>query len=336
MIERNVALEARLIDDLLDHTKIVNGKLTIRPQLCDAHSLIALVLEMVRGDAGQRQVAIHLDLAAGRSFLRGDPARLQQVFWNLLRNAVKFSRSGGAVSVRSYDSPRCTREDEDGSAICIEVMDQGVGFDPAVTEAIFRPFEQAASGHRFGGLGLGLAIARGIVEIHGGKIYGKSDGVGKGAAFTVELPAASRRVAEKAAPVTVEHPGKVESTGNMPPLRLLLVEDHEPTMHVITRLLTRGGHKIVAAGSVEEARAAAAREPFDLVISDLGLPDGTGVELMRHLRDAHGLRGIALSGYGTEEDLLQSGEAGFVEHLVKPIDFNDLRRALREFVAMRG
>jgi CheY-like chemotaxis protein len=128
----------------------------------------------------------------------------------------------------------------------------------------------------------------------------------------------------------------MENAGNIPPLRLLLVEDHEPTMQVITRLLKRAGHQIVGSGSIEEARPAAAREAFDLVISDLGLPDGTGVELMRHLRDTYGLRGIALSGYGTEEDLHRSGEAGFIEHLVKPIDFNDLRRALREFVAMKS
>ena len=334
MIERNIALEARLIDDLLDITRIINGKLAVRAEPCDAHSLIGLVVEMIRSDAQEKRIAIHLDLAARHSQITGDPARLQQVFWNLLRNAVKFSPEGGNVRIRSLDPP-CIGDMEVESRVCIEVSDDGVGFEADAATVIFQPFEQGASGHRFGGLGLGLAIARAIVDIHGGTVRAKSPGPGQGATFTVELPGATRPLAAATRLSGGENPGRGSGLERDAPMRLLLVEDHEPTMQVLTRLLTRAGHHTVAAQSLAEARAAAAKETFDAVISDLGLPDGTGVELMQNLKAAHGLRGIALSGYGTDEDLRRSEAAGFVVHLVKPVDFNDLRRALREFVRAR-
>ncbi len=155
MIERNIALEARLIDDLLDLTRIVNGKLTLRAEPCDVHSLLGLVVEMVRSDALEKQIAIQLELGARRSHLTGDPARLQQVFWNLLRNAVKFTPAGGRISVRSFDGA-CASGRDDEARICIEVRDSGVGFEPAAAARIFEPFEQAGSGRRFGGIGAGV------------------------------------------------------------------------------------------------------------------------------------------------------------------------------------
>jgi CheY-like chemotaxis protein len=319
---------------LLDITRIINGKLAVRAEPCDAHSLIGLVVEMIRSDAQEKRIAIHLDLAARHSQITGDPARLQQVFWNLLRNAVKFSPEGGNVRIRSLDPP-CIGDMEVESRVCIEVSDDGVGFEADAATVIFQPFEQGASGHRFGGLGLGLAIARAIVDIHGGTVRAKSPGPGQGATFTVELPGATRPLAAATRLSGGENPGRGSGLERDAPMRLLLVEDHEPTMQVLTRLLTRAGHHTVAAQSLAEARAAAAKETFDAVISDLGLPDGTGVELMQNLKAAHGLRGIALSGYGTDEDLRRSEAAGFVVHLVKPVDFNDLRRALREFVRAR-
>ncbi len=324
MIERNVALEARLIDDLLDISKIANGKLTMRSQLCDAHALISMVVEMVRSDAQKKQIRFHLGLNARVSSLKGDPARLQQVFWNLLRNAVKFSPAGGQVSVRSFD------EQGGGDAsICIEVADEGVGFEQSTADTLFQPFEQGKSGPLFGGLGLGLAIARGVVELHGGKIGGRSDGTGRGAIFTVSLPVYEAPAGECASPENDAAANARSAVPEAPPMRLLLVEDHEPTMLVLSRLLTRAGHRVVTAGTVKGALEAAAGETFDLVISDIGLPDGTGMHLMQQLCDMYGLRGIALTGYGTDEDLRQTVAAGFVAHLVKPVDFEDLRGVLR-------
>ncbi len=333
MIERNIALEARLIDDLLDLTRIAKGKLTLREEFCDAHSLIGLVVEIVRDEAQSKPVALQLDLAARRTGLRGDPARLQQVFWNLLRNAIKFTPTGGRVSIRTRD--------ETDERLRIEVSDTGIGLAPDALESIFRPFEQAGreGDHRFGGLGLGLAIARAIVDLHGGTVRAESDGTGCGATFIVELPRAGEQATGVVAARTGDSgndasAGTADETGPAAALRLLLVEDHEPTLAVLRRLLVRAGHQVVTAGSVAAAVAAAEAGQFEVVISDLGLPDGTGLEVITKLRALQPrLRGIALSGYGMEEDLRRSVEAGFTTHLVKPVDFNQLRRALREVSA---
>lgn len=333
MIERNVALEARLIDDLLDLTRIVRGKLTLHAEQCDMNSLIGLVVEIVREEAFEKQITIELDLAAQHSSLMGDPARLQQVFWNLLRNAVKFTPHGGQVRILSRNVGT------DGNKhVCIDVKDNGIGLDAAAMDRIFEPFEQASASqeHKFGGLGLGLAIARAIVDLHQGAIYARSEGRGCGSTFTVDLPGAT--VSPLPPPLVTKgldgamlHDGANQESE--PKMRLLVVEDHAPTMQVLTRLLRRAGHHVITAGLLADARAAAAAHSFDAVISDLGLPDGTGIELMAELRARYGLRGVMLSGYGMEEDLRRSREAGFIAHLVKPIDVKELRRALKQLAA---
>ncbi|MDB6075223.1 MAG: DNA-binding response regulator, OmpR family, containings and winged-helix, partial [Verrucomicrobiaceae bacterium] len=328
MIERNVALEARLIDDLLDLTRIVRGKLTLHAEPCDMNSLIGLVVEIVRDEAFEKRILIEVDLAAAHSSLMGDPARLQQVFWNLLRNAVKFTPPGGLVRIRSVNVGEGKNEH-----VCISVKDNGIGLDATTMERIFEPFEQASSGqgHRFGGLGLGLAIARAIVDLHHGSIRAESEGRGLGSTFTVDLPGATTsQLPAPPAPQIIPgtDDGAVQQTEAK--MRLLVVEDHEPTMQVLTRLLRREGHEVMSASRVADAREVAAQNTFDAVISDLGLPDGTGIELMEELRQKYGLRGIMLSGYGMEEDMRRSREAGFIAHLVKPIDVNELRRGLRQ------
>ncbi|HEV7402596.1 MAG TPA: ATP-binding protein [Chthoniobacteraceae bacterium] len=324
MIERNVALEARLIDDLLDLTRITRGKLALRAEPCDVHALIGLVVEVLGEEAREKQLALELELDAGRPGLTGDPARLQQIFWNLLRNAVKFTPAGGRIWIRSRNAGDAE------PTICIDVSDTGIGFEPSAKQRIFQPFEQAAPGpeHRFGGLGLGLAIAQAIVDLHHGTITAESPGPGQGATFSVCFPGAAALPA--AAPASAG-PAAVrpDEFALDRPLRLLLVEDHLPTLEVLTRLLTRAGHHIVGASTLADARAAVERERFDAILSDLGLPDGTGLDLMRELRAQYGLRGVALSGYGMEEDLARSREAGFIAHLIKPVDVSELRRALR-------
>lgn len=321
IIERNIALEARLIDDLLDLTRISRGKLQLREEICDMHSLIGLAADIVRDEAQSKPVALILQLAAERVSLNGDPARLQQVVWNLLRNAIKFTPGGGQITIRSQDLP-------DGH-LGIEISDTGVGIAPGALESIFHPFEQVSQEveHRFGGLGLGLAIARAIVDMHGGSVRAESEGLGRGATFILHLPGATRGL-PGIFPATVDA-GFLPHLAE-PSLRVLLVEDHEPTLAVLSRLLTRSGHRVVSAGSIAEAVAAAKTSPFDLLVSDLGLPDGTGIEGIAKLRAVQpGLRGIALSGYGMEDDLQRSSQAGFSLHLTKPVDYEQLRRALR-------
>lgn len=329
MIVRNVGLEARLIDDLLDLTRIARGKLALRAEPCDLHSLLGNVVQIVREDAREKRVDLALELAAHRSHLTGDPARLQQVFWNLLRNAVKFTPAGGHIRLSSHDGA-CSNGDEKEGRFCVTVSDDGIGFNPAAAARLFQPFEQDGANNA-GGLGLGLAIAHAIVELHGGEIHGESPGRGHGATFTVELPGAI------ATPAAETRDGRLAlaETPHEAPMRLLLVEDHAATLEVLSRLLQKAGHLVTTATTVADARTAAASERFDAVISDLGLPDGTGIELMEHLRATHGLTGIALSGYGMEEDLRRSREAGFATHLVKPVDVSELHRALRVLASHR-
>jgi signal transduction histidine kinase/ActR/RegA family two-component response regulator len=336
MMERNIALEARLIDDLLDLTKISHGKLPFHPQTCDAHYLIGRAIEIIQDDALAKNITIERTFEARHYGLMGDPARIQQVMWNVLRNAVKFTPRSGRIYVRTRDKP----SGNDGTSLRIEVSDSGIGIDPARLERIFLPFDQGglASSHRFGGVGLGLAIARAVVDLHGGWISAQSGGLNHGTTFTVELPGA------------VEPPTGVEdlvpsffdrsSPGALPPqeiapaavpLRLLLVEDHESTRQTLSRMLQRDGHRVVTAATIAEAVNAAAAAKFDLVISDLGLPDGSGTDLMEKLRDTYNLRGIALSGYGASEDLARSHDAGFAAHLIKPVAIAELRRVIASF-----
>lgn len=334
MMERNISLEARLIDDLLDLTSIARGKLTLRAEPCDAHSLISLAVDIVRSDAQSKGLKLDRDFLAAHSGLIADPARFQQVIWNLLRNAVKFTPRDGRISIRTRDET-----DAQGKRwLRIEVSDTGIGIDPDSLEQIFLPFEQAtATGdHRFGGVGLGLSIAKAIVGLHGGRILAKSEGAQRGSTFVVEFP-------EAVPPPSGLAPAAAEGTANptpttgdshkeIRPLRLLMVEDHAATLEALTNLLVRDGHHVTAASTVADALAAAETNTFDLVISDLGLPDGTGIQLMEQLRDRYQLKGIALSGYGMEEDLIRCREAGFVTHLVKPVRFADLRRVMGNVV----
>jgi nitrogen-specific signal transduction histidine kinase/ActR/RegA family two-component response regulator len=325
MMERNIALEARLIDDLLDLTRITRGKLPLRTEPCDAHSLLSHAIDIVREEARAKNIALVLDLAAQRFGIIGDPARLQQVFWNLLKNAVKFTPAGGRIEIK-------TRDDRAKDRLTIEVIDTGLGFAPDAADRIFRPFEQAGrdDDHRLGGLGLGLAIARAIVDLHGGIIRAGSRGIGLGATFTVELPGPAPAPHGMLTAHAQESAESAESATGAP-RRILLVEDHEPTLAVLHRLLTRAGHEVIPAQNIAAALAAVENHSFHILISDLGLPDGTGVELISALRARHPpFQAIALSGYGMEADLLRTREAGFAAHLVKPIDFDQLRHALQK------
>lgn len=317
MMERNITLEARLIDDLLDLTRIANGKLGIDPVPSDIHELLAHSEEIVRSEGFGKQVALRLDLHADHHHTMGDPARLQQVFWNLLKNALKFTPTGGTVTV--------TTRNEGAEQMTIRVTDTGIGIAPEALPHIFNAFEQGGRDpRRFGGLGLGLAISKAIVELHEGTIATFSEGQGKGAVFTVTLRL-----------ITPEAVGRLHqpapAAAGLQPLRLLLVEDHAATREALTVLLTRDGHRVTTAECGRDALAAADAERFDLVISDLGLPDGSGLDFMRQLRRRHPVPGIMLSGYGSEEDQRQSRDAGFFAHLVKPVRIGLLRDLLAKF-----
>ena len=334
MIRRNVGLEAKLIDDLLDLTRVARGKLELHRERVDVHAALQhAVRSCYNADGLEKRLTVRVDLAARACHVRADASRLEQVFFNLLRNAVKFTPEGGSVAVRTRDASDQT--------LSIEITDSGVGIDPDVLPRLFNAFEQGdrAVTRHFGGLGLGLAICKAIVDLHGGSIRAHSDGPNRGATFVVELPtapapAASEETPQSKPPMAASTASAGGSLTRHVPPRLLLVEDHQTTAAMMARLFTRLGYDVKSAGDVATALSLAGRHQFDLVISDLGLPDGSGLDLMRHLRDRHGLRGIALSGFGMEEDLAQSKAAGFTEHLVKPISFDKLElsihRVMRE------
>lgn len=329
IIEKNALLEARLIDDLLDLTRIEHGKLRLEMLAFDVHTALKDAMDNVSSDAADRKIAMHFELAATSSTITGDSARLQQVFWNVLKNSVKFTPVGGEVWVN-------TRCDGVANEVVIEIRDNGIGMAEHEVSRVFGAFSQGDhaeqnSGHRFGGLGLGLAISRKLVELHGGRIQAASLGKEQGSTFTIFLPLlpathqlrGSMRGGDQDSTTCVNH--EIASTFVR---RILLVEDHEPTRAPLARLLTRRGYEVVAAGSSSTALEEAAKARFDLVLSDIGLPDGDGFELMSKLRELYGMKGIALTGYGMEEDVLRSGTSGFIAHLTKPISVLVLDRAL--------
>ena len=323
MIRRNVELEARLIDDLLDLTRIAKGKLKLVVSSVDVHSALASALDICRNDVSAKGLHVLLDLAAPARFVAGDPARLQQVLWNLIKNAVKFTPAGGRISVRTSNTP----DDAGGRALLVSVADTGVGIDPDVLPKVFDAFEQGDPSvtRRFGGLGLGLAISKALVDLHGGRLSAASPGKGLGATFTVELPTAAAPGAGGTRPA-----GKA---GDGRSLRILMVDDHEDTARALSRLLERLGHRVRTAGSVAAAVTAADAERFDLLVSDIGLPDGSGLDVIRRVSRMYPVRGIALSGFGMDEDVRRSREAGFFSHITKPINFQTLQDAIRDVMA---
>lgn len=324
VIRRNVELEARLIDDLLDLTRISRGKLRMDRRALDLSTLLSNVIDICRPDVRAKGIRLQYGVKGRGSgvgdgpaatgepvVVMGDAARLHQVFWNLLKNAVKFTPEGGLVSVELH------REMPDGGRggeAVVKVSDTGIGIPASLLPRVFDAFMQGEhDARRFGGLGLGLAIARALVELHGGKLTASSGGDRQGATFEVRLPLST--TADHSIAVSRSDAGVAG-----PSLRILLVEDHADTARVLQRLLKHYGHVPTTVSTVAQALAVLrAGEKFDLMVSDIGLPDGSGYDLMRQSTGLHP-PAIALSGFGMDDDIQRSREVGFVEHLTKPVD----------------
>ncbi len=294
----------------------------------DVHAVLNEALTTVRSELEQKQIALALDLAADHPMVKGDSVRLQQVFWNVLKNAVKFTPKAGKVSVG-------TRTQADGGELIVTITDSGIGLTSDELAGIFKAFAQGehardGGSHRFGGLGLGLAISQMLVESHWGSISAASEGRGKGSTFVIKLPLLLES-ANNTQQVSAGIHSKPRSQENLraEAIQVLLVEDHESTRTTLAHLLARRQYQVKTAATVTEARKLAAQQKFHLVISDIGLPDGNGFDLMSELRarDAD-LQGIALTGYGMEEDIARSQSAGFARHLTKPIRVQALDAAL--------
>ena len=332
IIKRNVDLEARLIDDLLDITRITRGKLELRKEVVDLHQQIHEAVDTCCGsEIQQKNISVSIHTDAARHHVFGDPARLQQVLWNLIKNAVKFTPERGRIEIKTSNvssgstPPTAGNTQHSPDRIIIEVKDTGIGIEPEALPKIFNAFEQAGRKitREFGGLGLGLAICRALVEMHGGAIRAQSAGHNQGATFIVELPLASV-ASQRNGNGQPSAPTQVPDRG----VCILLVEDHTDTARAMTTLLHRRGYDVRRAASMAEALKAADTTDFDVLVSDIGLPDGSGLELMRQLLTRRPVKGIALSGFGMEEDVNKSRQAGFSEHLTKPIDFKQLEAAI--------
>ena len=326
MIGRNAELEARLIDDLLDLTRIARGKFELQRQALDYHELLATVLQSSRSELLAKGLTMETHLDAPEHFGSADGGRLQQVFWNLIRNAIKFTPRGGRVAVSS-DNP------EPGAfRVCIRDTGKGIGSD--LLDRIFEPFVQGDStAVRAGaGLGLGLSIAKTLVDEHGGTITATSDGEGHGACFEVRLATTPDR--PMARPTRGAAAGA--SSGARSPVSVLLVEDDLDTAEAMRDLLSEAGFDVQLAGGVAEADTTFRRHPADVLVSDVGLPDGSGLEVLSRLRALRpSLPGIVLSGYGMEQDVAASRANGFAEHFIKPVNLDRLIAAIDRLAGAR-
>jgi PAS domain S-box-containing protein len=326
-LRRCVELEARLIDDLLDLTRIIRGKLALNLEVVNVHSLLEAVVDMYRSELDAKSIRYVTALSAAQHFASADPGRLQQVFWNILKNAVKFTPAGGTIDISSANAD---------DRLQIRFTDSGVGMTNDNLRRIFKPLEQGSEEivRRYGGLGLGLSLSKAFVEAQGGSISASSLGPGTGSTFTISIPTTEASQSRQA--------GEPPRSSRREPapnslLRILLVEDHEDTARVLSRLLQRLGHTVRIAGTLAEG-VAAAQEPFDLLISDIGLPDGTGYDLIRRLRQdgKANFPAVALTGFGMEDDIAMSREAGFTDHLTKPVNFQRLQLMVQKIAESRS
>lgn len=315
MARRNIETEAGLVDDLLDLTRVSGGKVTLHFESVNAHEALRQCLAGVQRGIDEKSIKVTFNLKAKNYFVWADPRRLQQVFFNLLSNAVKFTPHGGEITLRSSDADDKLR---------IQIADSGEGIEPTMVAKIFRAFEQAPESRRFGGLGLGLSIVKSLLTMHGGTVIAESPGRGRGSVFTVEL-------------VTAESPASFKKSrrGDQLPVtyRLLLVEDHADTLSALTTLLKRKGYTVTPAASVAEALLAAESDTFDLLLSDMGLPDGSGSDIMKYLKTRGNVRGIALTGFGQDEDISNARSAGFDTHITKPIKIQVLHETILKTMA---
>jgi PAS domain S-box-containing protein len=315
-IWRNVQLESHLIDDLLDVTRITRGKIEVHHATVDVHRLANDAVQIMEKDILEKQIELAIDLSAPNHHIWADPVRIQQVFWNLLNNAVKFTPKGGDIAIRSSN---------DGGQFVFEISDTGIGIEPERQSRIFEAFHQGERSitRRFGGLGLGLTISKTLLDLHGGTITVHSQGKDRGTTFRVFLDLLREPLVAPA-----DEAGRDVTTSRS--LRLLLVDDHSDTRAVLSRLLTRFGHQMTTSDSAQGALKLLESDRFDVLISDIGLPDGNGYDLVREAKRRQSLKAVALSGFGTEADVRRSLEAGFDYHVTKPVDINGLRSLLQK------
>ncbi|MBD2080437.1 PAS domain-containing protein [Leptolyngbya sp. FACHB-17] len=308
-IERNAQQQAQLIDDLLDISRVLRNKLVLTVELIDLAGIVANALETIQLVAEAKSIHVEASLAVHVGAIRGDAGRLQQIVGNLLSNAVKFTPEGGRIQVQLTQR---------GGYAQLQVIDTGKGIAPEFLPHLFEAFRQEdnTTTRQFGGLGLGLAIVQELVELHGGTVRADSPGVGQGATFTVRLPIASAQLTNPA-PALPNH-----QDGDLSGVRIFVVDDIQDSREFVAFVLQQAGAIVTMASSAQAALDQIREANPDVIISDIGMPDINGYELLQRIRQDFALstRAIALTAYATENDQQQALESGFDRHLAKPID----------------
>jgi len=336
VIERNCKAQARLIDDMLDLSRIISGKLRLEIVSCELVQVIAAAIASVRPAAQARHMSIEADLDSGASSALCDPYRMQQVVWNLLVNAVKFAPQGTKVLVTLAGSPSGAR---------IQVIDEGQGISPELLPHVFDRFRQAdgSTRRKLGGLGLGLSIVKHIIEGHGGTVQAQSDGEGLGATFTINLPISALPVGPEVG--LARTAAGAAATPDMSPVRLdrlrvLVVDDEADVRRLLIKTLGDAGAVVTAAGSVAEAMAALPSSNPHVLVSDIAMPDRDGYDFIRQVRGLGmtpaALPAAALSAFANNEDRRRALSAGFQVHVAKPIDPHALTAVIAALAGNAG
>jgi PAS domain S-box-containing protein len=329
IVARNTRLQAQLISDLLDISRIVAGKLQLDTRSVDLRSIVGQAIETLEEDAHGKGVDVVQLLDDGASLVSGDPSRLQQIVWNLLSNAIKFTPRGGRVQVNLRYQ---------GKDAVVEVADNGAGIRPDFLPFVFDRFHQAdlSITRRYGGLGLGLSIVKHLVELHGGAVRAASHGEGQGATFTVTLPVIADATEHERRRV----PRDVDTIVALDAIRLLVVEDEADTMEFLRRLLATHGATVFTAANAGEALWVVRNESPDLLISDIGLPETDGYALIQRVRreqpPGRDIPAIALTAYARSEDRTRALRAGYQAHIAKPVEPNELLAMVASFVELTG
>jgi CheY-like chemotaxis protein len=301
-----------LIDDLLDTSRIATGKLQFEPRPIDLNVVVKAAIDTVLAMAASRKIDLSIRLEGATLVTLGEPVRLQQIAWNLVSNAIKFTDPGGKVTVIT---------ESDGLEARLTVSDTGIGIEPDFLPHVFDRFRQAdgSTSRRHGGLGLGLAIADALAKMHGGRLEAQSEGVGKGSSFTFRIGLVA---AETVAPEETESKPR-----SLKDLSILIVEDSQDTLTLLSAMFSREGAKVVQAASAREALDAASANPPDIIISDIGMPDVDGYEFLQQLKQIPGMDGVpavAISGYASDEDRRKALSVGYLALMPKPINVDAL------------
>jgi PAS domain S-box-containing protein len=326
LIRRNAQNLVRLINDLLDLNHIAKGAVQLNLERVDAHQVIGFAVTNLESQRKSKAINVHLDLQAQHRYIQADPVKFEQIISNLVSNALKFTPECGDVAIATRNKANWQ--------FSVEVKDNGIGMPASALARIFSPFVQGDSSihPRFGGLGLGLAISRSLIEAHGGTLEAASAGLHRGAKFTARFKVDDSLFGEKLE--IYESKRIADNIDNLAPfpagLRILLVEDNEDARFCVGALLESEGYDVLTAGDMRTALELNLKHVFDLLITDVGLPDGSGRDLLQKMRITRPeLEGIAITGYGTPQDILKTRAAGYLAHLVKPVPFHKLHKAIR-------